>query len=149
MVAWWNKAVFVKPPTGPRFDDGVINPALNLRSTSYRVVLAAKELSAQIERYARAWRTADGGPIGVPAGSVPDDIQAGLLEKIRESAIAYFEAHKVTPEGEPDTDFVTYMEACVMWEIEVGTPWADIQRMLAERAPVAAPQPEPQDETVF
>jgi hypothetical protein len=114
MLAWWWKATHIELQQGP---DAQSILALNgayydLKSSSYRTILAAMELSAQIERYATAHKF---------VGMSPPD--AELIQMVTKAAITYLEAHKPAA---LDTDFVSYMDACETWGIEVGTPWAEI-----------------------
>lgn len=146
-MAWWLNVTTTKLQQGPdttpiRVFNG--KTGINPRSASYRTVLAAQELAAQIEKYAKAWRD-DGGVSPV----IPEGKEAALVKKVNEAAVAYCEAHKPAPNGEPDTDFVTYMEACATWNADPGTSWADIQRMLNEQAPVGQPAEEEEPEAPF
>lgn len=103
LLAWWPKAV--PAVKGVRFP-----------SASYRKVLAAMELSAQVERYATAHKF---------AGMSPPDEE--LVAQVQKAAMAYLLAH--VPQ-DIDADFVTYRDACDTWGIEVGTPWAEIKAAL-------------------
>lgn len=86
---------------------------LNYGTTSYRRGLGAMELTAQIERYALAH------------AKVPRPSDDELVAVCTKAATQYLNAFKPLPEGQPDTTFWAYVEACLTWDIAIGTPLAD------------------------
>lgn len=90
---------------------------------SYRITLAAKELSRALENYATNWRSAP-GPKDSWSNHRPDE---GYVDVCKEKAESYFKAHAALPNLKPgpletfDPDFVTYNRLCAIWKIKVGT----------------------------
>jgi hypothetical protein len=93
---FWNKTIHTQ-------NEGrtVIREDLDLKSNSYRVVLAAYDLAAAIEGYAGFKR----------AGKDTDSQQEEQAEKlVGQMAVAYRDAHKPLVEGQLDTDWAGYNE---------------------------------------
>jgi hypothetical protein len=108
--AWWEKSIHVEVG-----GQTVLREDIDLNSRSYRVVLAARELWAQLERYATAHRKGAAAP--------PDEEMIPLVFK---AVVAYFDAHRPLPAGQVDVDWATYAEFCETWNIEVGPPYHEL-----------------------
>ncbi len=108
-LKWWTAAIHEELPAG---DTGPahIRPGLDVHSTSYRRILAAKKLSAAIEEYATAHKH---------EGYVPNDEM--LVTQVNQAALGYYNSikHRPAPSG-TDTNYADYRELCFTRGIQEG-----------------------------
>jgi hypothetical protein len=110
MLEWWRKKVLDAK--------GVPDWTLLRREESYRVVLAERRLSAELERYASAWEVPDEerGVRLVPPDSV---LEANIIG----AAVALYQAHKPLParyRGRLDMPYLEYMDRLELYHLPPG-----------------------------
>lgn len=115
VAGYWDRAIHTEvavPTKEGQVKQRVIREDLDLRSTSYRVILTADRLAQAIEEY-----------------TIGGDDKV-LVEIVSQAAVKYLNAHKPLEPHQADPNWAEYLEYCQMFQLPIGTMLHEV----AERA---------------